>query len=316
VRPSSTKSPSLSIIIATKDRLDHLRDCVESILKQTVLPDQVTIVDGSTQQDLMSAIESLFRNAPHGMLRYVKSLPSLAVQNNLGIRNSTCDLITILDDDVILDRNYVSYVKDFFCNNSDSKIGALSTKMLDRETRTYEKHLSLSELIGKIFMLWHIKNGRFQLSGIPTLISPDCNEVKKVDFIFGGNATYPRHILEEYKFDECLPMGFMMSDDDLAYRISRKYNNYWTPHAIVFHRSNLVGNNRYSKSKQFILTHAYLRKKNHPHTLAHAIPFYWSIFGKIVLEGYISVKNRNVSGLKGTLMGLYEVMFNIPPKNV
>ena len=105
--PSSTKSLSLSIIIATKDRLDHLRNCAASILKQTVLPDEVIIVDGSTQSDLRVSVEQLFANASHTTLKYFKTNPWLTAQNNLGARESRGELLTFLDDDTVLDERYV-----------------------------------------------------------------------------------------------------------------------------------------------------------------------------------------------------------------
>ena len=307
MKSSNSTAISLSVIISTKDRFDKLRLCVESILHQTVLPDEVVIVDGSTEIDLRHPIEDLFREAHSDLLKYIKSLPSLTVQNNSGIKNSIGDLITILDDDVVLDKDYILCTKDFYNNNSDLYVGALSTKIIDSDTTVYKEHFSISELIGKMFLLWHTRDGKFQLSGIPTLISPDCNELKKVDFIFGGNATYPRSILEEFQFDEHLPMGFMMSDDDLAYRISRKYQNYWTPKTFVYHKTHYVNNDRYKKSKEFIMCHFYLKRKNHPGYLKNNAAFYWSVLGKIILETYISIKIKNLTGLNGTFSGLINV---------
>ena len=308
-------SQSLSIIIATKDRFDHLRKCVESILGQTVLPDDVVIVDGSSEEDLKERIDELFANAHTRLLKYIKSRPSLTAQNNLGIKNSSSDLITILDDDVVLEENYICEVKEFFNTIQDKRVGALSTKILDSHNPGERNRFSVSEFLGRMFLLWHFGDGRFQNSGIPTLVSPDCKELTKVEFILGGNATFPRRILEEFAFDENLPMGFMMSDDDLAYRISRKYQNYWTPKTCVYHRSHYVGSDRYSKSKQLVLTILYLRRKNLPPSLKYSIAAWRAIAGKTVTEFLHSVKNRNLSGLKGVVSGLFEVVVGEPAGN-
>lgn len=307
MKGSSSHSQSLSIVIPTKDRIDHLRHCVESILAQTVLPDEVIIVDGSTERDLQREVEGLFRNVPGKLLKYFKSRPSLTAQNNLGIDNSTSDLITILDDDVVLDRDYILRVKEFFGKSRDPHTGALSTKIMDPGGSVDADRFLVGDFLGKIFMLWHTGDGRFQRSGIPTLLSPGISEVTKVDFIFGGNATYPRQVLQEFRFDEDLPMGFMMSDDDLAYRISRTYQNYWTPDAVVFHRSHIVGNDRYSKVKQFVVTHSYLRNKHRREGMANRLAFGWSMLGKIILELYYALKNRNLSGLKGIVHGFKHI---------
>jgi len=312
VRPSSTESVTLSIIIATKDRLDHLRNCVESILKQTVPPDEVIVVDGSTQSDLRIPIEQLFTGPSKGMLKYLKTEPWLTAQNNLGARESKGDLLTFLDDDTILDGHYVENVKQFFSDHHGQNVGALSCKILDpsAQSGTVKPSLSLGGIISKIFLLQSTGNGYFRPSGLPTLIDQNCTEVKKVEFVYGGNATYPRRVFEEFKFDEQLPTGFNLSDDDIAYRVSRTYQNYWTPKAFLYHKSHYVNNDRFSKSRSFIICHFYLRMKNYPRDLAHTAAFTWSVVGRICLEGLICLKARNFSGIRGTFSGLGAVWFH------
>lgn len=311
MRPSSTKSLSLSIIIATKDRLDHLRDCIESILKQTVLPDEVIVVDGSTESDLRVSIEQLFKSTSEVMLKYLKADPWLTAQNNLGARESKGDLLTFLDDDTVLDEQYVENVKQFFFEHHEENVGALSCKILDPAVQagTSNSRVSLSHILTKVFLLQSTGNGNFRPSGLPALIDQNCNEVKKVEFVYGGNATYPRRVFEEFKFDEMLPTGFNLSDDDIAYRVSRKYQNYWTPKAFLYHKSHYVNNDRYFKSKSFIICHFYLRMKNYPKDLKHTGAFYWSVVGRISLEALISLKTRNFTGLRGTFSGLGAVWF-------
>jgi len=312
VTPPKTESVSLSIIIATKDRFDHLRNCIDSILKQTVRPDEVIIVDGSTQSELRDPIEKLFTGASKGMLKYVKTKPWLTAQNNLGAHESRGDLLTFLDDDTILDGLYVENVKKFFSDHHEENIGALSCKILDpsAQSGTSKPRLSMGNILSKIFLLQSTGNGNFRLSGLPTLIDQNCTEVKKVEFVYGGNATYQRRVFEEFKFDEELPTGFNLSDDDIAYRVSRKFQNYWTPNAFLYHKSHYVNNDRFSKSRSFIICHFYLKMKNYPRDLAHTAAFYWSVVGRIALEALIGLKSGNFSGLRGTFSGLGAVWFH------
>jgi glycosyltransferase involved in cell wall biosynthesis len=303
---------SLSIIIPTKDRFEHLRKCIKSILNQTVIPDEIIIVDGSTEEDLMLLIRDLFPNNLLALLKYIKSKPNLQVQRNIGIKNSKSNLLTFLDDDTVLDENYIYHVKDFFKKYIKiKKIGALSCKILDPNCGNQkERTFSVGNFISKVFMLWHNGRGKFQLSGIPTLINSNYKDILEIDYVYGGSATYPKKVLESFEFDENLPFGMMLEDDDIAYRVSRNHQNYWTPKAFLYHKSHYVNNDRYSKSKSFIINHFYLKNKNHPKKLNNRVAFYWSVFGKIVLELYISMKNKNLTGIKGTLSGLNTVIFN------
>ncbi|MFA5805630.1 MAG: glycosyltransferase [Melioribacteraceae bacterium] len=316
---SNYKNSTLSVIIATKDRFEYLRNCVDSILGQSVLPDEVVIVDGSVMEDFENKIRELFWNAHTTILTYTKSRATLTVDYNLGASKSRGELLTFVDDDTVLDEHYIEHVKDFFAKHTEENIGALSCKILDPAFRftSQKQHFSVTNAISRIFFLQSMGDGKFKLSGLPTLIDPNTSELKMIEFIHGGSATHRRKVFEEFKFDESLPGGFNLNDDDLAYRISRKYQNYWTPKAFLFHKSHYVKNDRYMKSKSFIICHFYLKRKNYPKDFRHRFGFYWSLLGRVILELAISIKNQNISGLKGTFSGLINVCSNnIDPRNV
>ena len=308
--PNQTQE-TLSVIIATKDRIEHLRTCIESILRQSILPDEVVIIDGSVKEDHERSVQEFFRNAPQRMLNYSRSRATLTVDYNLGAARSHGELITFVDDDTILDERYIEHVKNFFAAHRDEHTGALSCKILDPDRRFAPKknHFSVSNAIAKIFLLQCSGEGRFRLSGLPTLIDSEATEEKKVEFVYGGSATYRKRVFEEFKFDESLPGGFNLNDDDIAYRLSRKYQNYWTPRAFLYHRSHYVNNDRFFKSRSFIICHFYLRMKNYPKDIVHSAAFYWSILGRLCLESLMAVKGRNLSGVKGTFSGLGAVWF-------
>jgi len=302
---------SLSIIIPTKDRFEHLSKCVKSILNQTVLPDEIIIVDGSVHENNEERIRLLFDENTINTLVYIKTEPNTNRQRNIGISKSSSELLTFLDDDTILDKNYIYYIKDFFNKYRNDNIGALNCKILDPESSNNNlSKVSIGNIIAKIFMLWCKGNGKFQLSGIPTVIDTNNNMIKKVDFIYGGNSTIPRYVFNYFLFDEHLPCKSQMDDDDFAFRVSRIFQNYWTPKAFLYHRTHYVNNNRYAKSKSFIINHFYLKNKNNPKKLINRIAFYWSVIGKIILEMYIALKNRNLSGVYGTFSGLWYVFKN------
>jgi len=305
------KDNSLSIIIATKDRLEHLSKCIRSILNQTVLPDEIIIVDGSTEKDLLEPIRSLFPMETINLLKYIKAKPNANKQRNIGINNSRSDLLTLLDDDTVLDKKYVYFIRKFFREHRENNIGALSCKIVNPDSLNKKKpKISVGNIISKFFMLWSKGDGKFQLSGIPTLIDTNCNKNRKVEFIYGGNSTIPRYVFNKFQFDENLPCRSQMEDDDFAYRVSKVFQNYWTPKAFLYHKSHYTNNNRYYKSKSFIINHFYLKNKNHPTKFKNRIAFYWSVLGKIFLELYIAVKNKNISGVYGSISGFYEVLIN------
>jgi len=101
-----TLSPGVAVVICTYKRADSLRRFLDSLREQTLLPDQLIIVDASPDD----ATEKMLRN--YGKLgslattmiytRVTGSLRGLTRQRNLGARLVTVDKLAYFDDDVVL----------------------------------------------------------------------------------------------------------------------------------------------------------------------------------------------------------------------
>src|ERR687887_149928 len=87
-------------IIATCNRPHYLLDAVQSLVEQTMLPEELCIVDSSDDAPTRADIERLCATA--GIeLDYVHPAPrGLTVQRNLGIDRTTGDPVFLIDDDV------------------------------------------------------------------------------------------------------------------------------------------------------------------------------------------------------------------------
>ncbi len=94
---SFPKSPAVSVIIATYNRADLLRQTVESVLKQTFQDFELIVVDDGSTDDTEEVLKS-YRDR----LRYIRQEnrgPSAA--RNLGIRHARASWISIQDSDDI-----------------------------------------------------------------------------------------------------------------------------------------------------------------------------------------------------------------------
>ncbi len=101
--PGMPTDPKSSFVIATRSRPDDLLRTVESLVAQTVLPDELAIVDSSDATPTREAIEKLC--ADNGLsLDYFHPAPrGLTVQRNVGIDRTTGDIVFFVDDDVRLE---------------------------------------------------------------------------------------------------------------------------------------------------------------------------------------------------------------------
>ena len=105
----------LSLIICTYMRPEPLTRLLESVMAQTELPDEVLIIDGSTDDDTGSR----FRESGNNIIKYYKVPPEhrgLTKQRNYGISkvSNGIDIIAFLDDDTILKDDYFERLLERF----------------------------------------------------------------------------------------------------------------------------------------------------------------------------------------------------------
>lgn len=313
------KKLKISIVIATKNRLLDIIKCIESILIQKLLPDEIIIVDASDTQELKSEIEH--RVGKKVKKIYIHTKPGTNFQRNIGVEASCGDIIFFLDDDVILDEEFVKEIVKVFKNDKEGKIGGVCGDITNIKNINNKNHsimrsmlITIYKIMGRtlsnIFFLLKSGNGMFRLSGFST--QPyGTNKIVNVEFLPSGLTAFRREVLNEFSWDENLagPSGYCyMDDDDFSYRVSRKYTNIYTPYAKVIHKSSPVARDkRYDVRKLLIKNHRYLFKKNFPQTIQHKFAFYMSIIGLFVLEIMCMMRTRNADGLRGLKDGLLDV---------
>ena len=110
------------LLICTRNRPVDIFDCLQTVLKQSVMPTQILIVDSSdgdeTQKLCQDFIESKSLSC---LLLYVRSEKGLTLQRNvgLGLVQSNFDLVHFIDDDVLLDPKYIENLNRAFYANLD-----------------------------------------------------------------------------------------------------------------------------------------------------------------------------------------------------
>lgn len=301
------KKLKISIIIATKNRFQDIIKCVESVLIQTLLPDEIVIVDSSDIDELKSNLDSLLHDKI--TFRYIYAPLSLTQARNMGIKESIGDIIIFLDDDVILNRDYIKNIIHVFNNDFGKKVGGVTGYIIDNtEMQNHSvKYLirrNIIQILISIFFLFKYKDGKFQPSGWPTFVPKKVDEITEVEVLSGANMSFRREIFDDFKFDENLHGYCFMEDDDIAYRVSRKYQNIYTPFAKLVHNVSPVARDAdYARMKMTIENHFYLFKKNFPQDIMHKFAFWWSVVGLFVMAA-ISRNKKKLNGLKDGIVNI------------
>lgn len=284
-----------SIIIATKDRSQELERCLQSLSLLERLPDEVIVVDAS------SSPWQKKEGYPFP-LHVLMTEPGLTRQRNRGFQASQGEIVVYLDDDVVLEPDYLSELLTAFQADEREEIGA-ATGLITNLSRPGWRHpfRSLRWLFNLCFQLPDLGSGRFRLSGFPTF-SYLHQEKREVETLSGCNMAFRRAVLNRFRFDENLEGYAYMEDDDIAYRVSRHYRCVYVPQARLVHLCTSNERSRLREHKQMLArNHRYLFRKNLPQTPAHRLAFWVSIFGQMIIA---LVLEQNLTGVKGILEGL------------
>jgi GT2 family glycosyltransferase len=286
---------STSIVIVTKNRPDRIIRCIQSIFAQTLLPDEVVIVDSSDTDELKSRLGK-FQGKP--TIKYLHAKTNMTRARNLGILNSVGDVVVFLDDDVVLDRKYIEEIVRVFQNDPEKRVGGATGNILCKNSlRT-----SAMQVLGAVFFLSRYGNGKFQLSGQPTLAHGD--KIMKIEFLSGCNMAFRREVLEEFKFDEKLDGTRCVDDVDISYRVSRKYENIYTPLAKLIHNGPPVRREEeYMRIRDATRNYYYVFKKNFPQTPKYKSAFWWAVVGAFV-EAMLKGSVEGLRGLKDEIINI------------
>jgi len=273
------KIPSTSYIICTKDRPDDLSECIKSIVKQTILPDELIIVDAGTTKHTKEDIEDVLKDTRIAFL-YIHTEPGLTKQRNIGIDNAKGDIIFFLDDDVVLYGDYNEEMLKIYRLKENEKIGGVLGTIINAPTPN-----PLLDIFSRVFLLDNTitdGQGRVLPSGSPVHVNMPTRIVATE--IMNGCGSYKKEVFHDFRFDEYLS-GYALNEDvEFSYRVSKRYKLYQTPYAKMIHKKiavNRIDNEELSRMRT--VNNYYFFKKNMPQKLKNKIAYLWSQTGFIIL---------------------------------
>jgi len=219
----------VSVVIATMDREEDLKRCLESLWRQTHLPHEVVIVDdGSLDAQVLRALVP-----PEVEFQYHrKRPPGLSASRNLGAKVATGDLILFLDDDVVLEPPFIEEIVKVFEEDTRGKIAGVSGVITNKRPKP-----RWFKLWARLFFLDRGRPGElfpwgfFSEIGIP-------EGVVNVDWIPGGMSCFRKGVFSELSLSDMGQRGrHGLADVEFSWRVSRDYKLKVTPYARLAHYS-------------------------------------------------------------------------------
>lgn len=283
-----TNMTNVSIIIPSLNGKHLLAECLPSLMKQTYLNFDVLVIDNGSTDDTVSWLKPTY---PH--VRIIENQKNLgfAAAVNQGIRNSNSPYVVTLNNDVVVDADWLESLIE--TADADSRLGMCASKMVFWHEPSIINSSGIS--VDRAGIVWDRAGGEVD-------VPP---EDKKRD-VFGpcaGAALYRRTMLDEIGlFDEAYFAYF--EDVDLAWR-ARAMG--WgcayveTARACHHHSATSIKGSHF-KNTQLGKNKVRLILKNYPFkALWWYIPVL--LFYDILAVGYQLLSNKNFDTLRGRWMG-------------
>jgi GT2 family glycosyltransferase len=224
---------AFSLVIATYERPEELRTTLASIAAQSRLPAEVVVVDGSSDDRTLAAVQA----APLPV-RYERALrPSAAVQRNQGAARVTTPLVAFLDDDVFVPPSSLEKICAAFEADPEEKIGGIAARIDGMEHRVPTGLLRFYYRLqagfphptygGKLFGA--------AINCLPTYTEAADGDLIPADWLNSTCVFYRTPLFAREKFPEFDGYSFL-EDVHLSARIGRTHRLYFHRFATFEHR--------------------------------------------------------------------------------
>ena len=326
-----------SLIICTYQRPKPLLQLLQSVQEQTLYPDEILIIDGSTND----ATERMIANTSFLNLNYFlvpKEERGLTKQRNFGIArvSKDNDVVCFLDDDTVLSADYFEQLLSTYQKYPDALgVGGY----IHNETKW--------EFIGTIYKPqidefcfdgWKRKDGsRFVLRkklgldsdcppGFSSLYShgrsvgflPPSGKIYEVEQLMGGVSSFQKKVFETHQFSTYFEGYGLYEDADFCLRVAKTGKLYLNTAAKLNHYHAASGRpNQFLYGKMVVRNGWYVwRVKNPKPLLKHQ----WKWHAITLLLTFIRFSNTFTSNQRkaafteacGRTVGWWSLIFNKP----
>ncbi|MBU1853455.1 MAG: glycosyltransferase family 2 protein [Candidatus Omnitrophica bacterium] len=213
----------ISVIIVNYNKKDLLKRCLDSVRGQGFKDIEIIVVDNASPDDSVEMVRMYY---PEAKLIWNTRNLLFCKAYNQGIDASKGNFIVCLNNDVVLDKDYLK--EALFAIGLDNRIGMVSGKILRVDKKTID---SAGLFLGKNRKPIERGYGK-----------QDEAQYEKPGYVFGVSgacAFFRRSILMDIKdengyFDE--RFGMYYEDLDLCWRAQKKgWKAYYYPKAVAYH---------------------------------------------------------------------------------
>ncbi|BBX20087.1 glycosyl transferase family 2 [Mycolicibacterium duvalii] len=229
-RAVEAEAPRITVVVATRERPRLLRICLNALLDLDYPDYEIVVVDNAPET---AATARLVKQLYAPSVRYRREdRKGLASAHNRGLETATGSIVAFVDDDVVVDRNWLSAIAEGF--RAYPNVGCVTGLILPAELIT-PAQLMLEQ------------HGGFDKGFRQRVFDTSDNRPGDPLFPFtagrlgsGANMAFDTAVLRELGgFDSATGIGtFARGGDDLAafFRVVLDHKLVYQPSAVVWHR--------------------------------------------------------------------------------
>lgn len=193
----------ISVIVPVYNKRDYVLRCIESIINQTYENLEIIVVDDGSTDDSFTICNAIVDKR----LKLYKKLNSgVSSARNFGMAKATGDIISFVDADDYLDKNFFSLLANKFKEDTDILFTGFYNVVNGKFIKIYEPNLKLLETQPNNPAFFIINKERFSnKSGdiiSPRIFGSVCRCLFRKGFLIDNNLFFDekRHIAEDYFF--------------------------------------------------------------------------------------------------------------------
>ncbi len=289
----------VSAIIPTLNRVDDLVKAVASVAAQTRIPDELVIIDQSDNEYSKEKIQHLVSGNPlEGRLCYIHdpSVRGLVQAKKRAVEESSGDILMFLEDDVVLESDYIEQLEKGFVENPDMMGACGVVSDVPQPGLAYRLffHLFHRGIFYDPRVGIHGKE-RFRGQGlVPS------------HYLSGGLSAYRREVFEHIPFDTRNGF-FALEDIDFSTRAARRYGYdhfFINTHAVLDHRMSPVNRAKLlPKYERKFREYISFYKKNRK-SFFDLFRLIWLMIGLSIESMMAAIAYRNMDPIVGSWQGV------------
>jgi len=252
----------LSIIIVSYNTKELLRNCINSIIRNTHNVDyEIMVVDNASSD---GSVEMLRKEFPQVNIIANKENLGFAKANNQGIRVAKGENILLLNSDTIVLNNCLHKILEFIKYRPDA--GVIGCKVLNQDRTLhmscYHDNNFLTELI--FFTKDIIKGFWDPISFYRKMQYWNHNRIRKVDFICGCFFWVRRKVFDKVGLlDENIFMYYEDAEFCRRVRLNSNYKVFYYPYSQILHLKGASSKHENVKIQNYYSSFRYYFNKYH-----------------------------------------------------